>query len=75
MSGHIVIGYDGPDEAGYAIDAAATILRATDAVGADVWRPVVVAASSDRAPPRGRLGHGAGLAPPRRRNEDQAPRQ
>ena len=45
MRGLIVIGYDGSDEAGYAIDAAATILRATDAVVANVWRPVVVAAS------------------------------
>ena len=28
----VVIGYDGADEAGHANDAAATILRATDAV-------------------------------------------
>jgi nucleotide-binding universal stress UspA family protein len=46
MSGLIVIGYDGSNEAGHAIDAAATILRATGAVVANVWRPAVVAATS-----------------------------
>lgn len=46
MSGLIVIGYDGSDEAGHAIDAAATFLRATDAVVANVWSPVVVPVTS-----------------------------
>jgi nucleotide-binding universal stress UspA family protein len=43
MSGLIVIGYDGSEEAGYAIDGAATMLRATDAVVACVWSPTVIA--------------------------------
>jgi len=46
MSALIVIGYDGSDEARYAIDAAATILRATEAVVANVWRPAAVAATT-----------------------------
>jgi nucleotide-binding universal stress UspA family protein len=46
MSGLIVIGYDGSDEASYAIDAAATILRATEAVVANVWTPAVVPATA-----------------------------
>lgn len=46
MSGLIVIGYDGSDEARYAVDAAATILRATEAVVANVWRPAVVPATT-----------------------------
>lgn len=46
MCGLIVIGYDGSDEARYAIDAVATILRATEAVVANVWTPVVVPATS-----------------------------
>ena len=50
MSGLIVIGYDGSEEAGLAIDAAATFLRATDAVVANVWRPVLVATSPPLAP-------------------------
>jgi nucleotide-binding universal stress UspA family protein len=61
MRGLIVIGYDGSDEARYAIDAAATILRATDAVVANVWRPVVVAASPPPAAP-----------PPRPSDEEDA---
>jgi nucleotide-binding universal stress UspA family protein len=46
MSGLIVIGYDGSDDARHAIDAAAAFLHATDAVVANVWRPAVVAATS-----------------------------
>jgi nucleotide-binding universal stress UspA family protein len=46
MSGLIVIGYDGSDDARHAIDAAATILRATEAVVANVWRPAVVPATT-----------------------------
>ncbi len=42
MSGLMVIGYDGSDGARYAIDAAATILRAAEAVVANVWMPAVV---------------------------------
>jgi nucleotide-binding universal stress UspA family protein len=42
MTGLIIIGYDGSNEAGHAIDAAATVLRATDAVVANVWRPAEV---------------------------------
>jgi nucleotide-binding universal stress UspA family protein len=42
VSGLIVIGYDGSDEARHAIDAAVTILRATEAVVANVWSPIVV---------------------------------
>ena len=38
----MVIGYDGSDGARYAIDAAATILRAAEAVVANVWMPAVV---------------------------------
>ncbi len=46
MNGLIIIGYDGSDEAGRAIDAAAAFLRATEAVVANVWKPEIVAATT-----------------------------
>ena len=46
MSGLLIIGYDGSDEAGHAIEAAATIARATDAIVANVWQPAVLATSA-----------------------------
>ena len=63
MNGLIVIGYDGSDEAGHAIDAAATILRATDAVVANVWRPAVAPASATPL---------AAVTPPSAGDEDAA---
>lgn len=41
-----MIGYDGSDAAGYAIDAAATLLGAGEAVVANIWRPAVVPATA-----------------------------
>jgi nucleotide-binding universal stress UspA family protein len=46
MSGLLIIGYDGSEEAGHAIAAAASIVRATNAVVANVWRPAVMATSA-----------------------------
>jgi nucleotide-binding universal stress UspA family protein len=46
VSGLLIIGYDGSIEAGHAIDAAAWIVRATNAVVANVWHPAVVATSA-----------------------------
>ena len=48
MSLLIVIGYDGSEEAGHAIDAAVVILRATDAAIVTVW-------ASPVAPSRGMI--------------------
>jgi nucleotide-binding universal stress UspA family protein len=46
MSGSIVIGYDGSHAARRAIEAAAPIVRATEAIVAHVWTPTVGAATS-----------------------------
>jgi nucleotide-binding universal stress UspA family protein len=42
MNGLLIIGYDGSDEAGHAIEAAAAIVRATNAVVANVWQPAIM---------------------------------
>jgi nucleotide-binding universal stress UspA family protein len=46
MSGLLIIGYDGSHAAGHAIDAAAAIARATNAIVTNVWQPALLATST-----------------------------
>lgn len=46
MNGLIVIGYDGSEEAGHAIDVATTIVGPTEAVVVNVWTPALVTTSA-----------------------------
>ena len=46
MSGLIVIGYDGSEEAGHAIEVATTVVGPTEALVVNVWTPALVTTSA-----------------------------